>query len=77
MLRREEYEPLLKEDLRSWRTDAAFKTIPKLKSHLEEAWSRETHDGQLQHTLAKRRREVEENDNEQSGGKKIRKVSEE
>jgi aprataxin len=35
------YEKLLKDDLRSWRTDEVFKTIPKLKEHMQSEWESE------------------------------------
>jgi len=35
------YEILLKRDLRSWRTKEMFRTIPLLKSALQEEWERE------------------------------------
>lgn len=58
-----------------------FKTMPKLKAHLEEAWSKETKQCRL--TLAKRKRDVENDDDDddnddddvQSKGSKTRKVS--
>lgn len=33
------HEPLLKEDLQCWRCHETFKTLPKLKKHLE--WEKE------------------------------------
>lgn len=53
--------------------------MPKLKAHLEEAWSKETKQGRL--TLAKRKRDVkndddnDDDDDDQSKGSKTRKVS--
>jgi len=40
-MKKSQYEPLLKEDLSCWRCHSEFKTIPKLKAHLQEEWDNE------------------------------------
>jgi len=42
VMKQSRYEPLLKEDLSCWRCHSEFKTIPKLKAHLQEEWDNET-----------------------------------
>ncbi|OBZ75934.1 Aprataxin [Grifola frondosa] len=35
------YEPYLKEDMQCWRCNEVFKTMPKLKEHLQQEWDKE------------------------------------
>jgi aprataxin len=63
-LRQGEFEDLLKEDLRSWRTGEKYSTMPKLKIHLEQEWERETRKGR--EVLAKRRREESDEDKDEA-----------
>lgn len=73
VLKRSRYEPLLKEELSSFKTDDSFKTIPKLKEHLKAIWFRTTSRGVK--TLEKRKREAEEDEkDDRSKGKRARTV---
>lgn len=40
-LRKNDYEPLLKEDLTCWKCERAVKNMPTLKEHLQEEWDNE------------------------------------
>jgi aprataxin len=41
-LKKNHYEPLLKEDLSCWKCGSGFKNIPQLKAHLQEEWDKQT-----------------------------------
>ena len=70
-MRDDEFEDLLMEALRSWRTGEKYSTIPKLKIHLEQEWEREIQKGKK--ALGKRRREESE-DVEGSAIKKAKSI---
>ncbi len=39
-LKRSQYEPLLKDDMSCFHCGQGFKTIPKLKEHLQDEWNK-------------------------------------
>jgi aprataxin len=61
-LKRNQYEPILKEDLSCWRCGHVMKNMPTLKAHLEEEWDKEAKTARAR--LERKRKQERSNPNE-------------